>query len=138
MLHNKGSLVLGIKMQHLHSFSFPKQIRPKGLGKCYYNSKHDFFYVIFQIINAKKSCQITSWRQVICKEFWHEWFRKPYTHISDLTVFTLWKLQICKKLWNCSKMMVFFMFTLCKVSRKTHAHTLQQFDNFLKKFIKSS
>ena len=36
-----------------------------------------------------------------------------------------WKLQIRKNLWNYNKMMVFLMFTLCKVARKTYVHTLK-------------
>ena len=98
------------------------------MRECY---EEEMWVWCFPNHKCQKTCQITSQRQVICKEFWHEWFGKPHTHISDLTVFTLLKttnmkiLQIWwKNLRNCSKMMVFFMFTLFKVA-ETHVHTLQ-------------
>ena len=58
--------------------------------------------------------QITSRRRVIWKI--------PYSHFRSHSIHIV---ENYKNSWNCSKMTVFFMFTLCKMARKTHVHTLQ-------------
>ena len=74
-------------------------------------------YWVFQITNAKNLVKSRVEDKWFVKNFWHEWFGKPHTHISDLTVLTLLKTtnmhEMRKNLWNCSK-----------VFSKTHIHTL--------------
>ena len=100
-------------------------------------------YGVFQITNAKNLVNSRVKDKWFVRNFWHEWFGKPHTHISDLTVLTLLKTtnmhKMRKNLWNCSKVLsktnvhtlhftkcwVKLMFTLYKVLSKTHVHTLQ-------------
>ena len=42
-------------------------------------------------------------------------------------------LGIVENYYSAETVVQFVMFTLCKVARKTHVHTLQRFDEFFKK-----
>ena len=84
-------------------------------------------YGVFQITNAKNLVKSRVEDKWFVRNFWHEWFGKPHTHNSDLTVLTLLKTtniyKVRKSSWNCNK-----------VLSKTHVHTLQWFDNFFGNF----
>ena len=99
-------------------------------------------YGVFQITNAKNLVKSRVEDEWFVRNFWHEWFGKPHTHNSDLTVLTLLKTtniyKVRKNSWNCCKVLskthvhtlhftkcwVKLMYTLYKVLSKTHVHTL--------------
>ena len=65
-------------------------ISERPMMMCWHLGTLWFHFVYFHryYINLVKSWVEGEW---FVRNFWHEWFGKPHTHISDLTVFTLLK-----------------------------------------------
>ena len=113
-------LVLGIQcllFQNLKNINHRGYVKFCECGQWDNTVRRKCEYGVFQITNAKNLVKSRVEDEWFVKNFWHEWFGKPHTHISDLTVLTLLKTtnmhKMRKNLWNCSK-----------VLSKTHIHTL--------------